>query len=177
MPTDVKTKDFTEPEARRLTIRAVLKGDLSPEGSVVMLAAVAEAQEEEVTQLRAALGYVNETLRLLKEFRARACKAAWAVGLTNRSGFSGEINQTLSENFYLALEPHSHQLLTDEQCAALAALAAEDTSGYAPAPVDAGVLIEGTGTGEPPVPPRYETRPGAMHRGSSGLPATGARRS
>jgi hypothetical protein len=69
-----------------------------------------------------------------------------------------------------------------------------------PAPEHAGALVDGTGTGNPPVPPRYEasvaqtlevldglkrvlrkasapTRPGAMHRGSSGLPATGPRRS
>ena len=172
---EVKSPDFSEPEARRLTIRAVLKGDLSLDGSVVMLAAVAEAQEEELTQLRATLGYVNETVRLLKEAfleaRALGCKAAWALGMTDVVGFTKRSTPTEE------LPGHTHELFTEEQLAALRPLAALDTRGYAPpdsdggpnrevmgfsvgpTPEDAGTLIPGTGTGEPPVPPQYAERP------------------
>ncbi|MCJ7510008.1 MAG: hypothetical protein MUP14_03870 [Dehalococcoidia bacterium] len=140
--TDVKTQDFSEPEARRLAIRAVLKGDLSPEGSVVMLAAVTEAQEEEITQLSAALGYANETLRLFKEFRALVCKAAWALAMpgseaANMTGFAGSERELRQENF----KGHAHGVFTEEQRQGLAALAAVDTSGYAP--VSGGSAAEG----------------------------------
>jgi len=122
------------------------------------------------------------------EARALGCKAAWALGMTDVVGFTKRSTPTEE------LPGHTHELFTEEQLAALRPLAALDTSGYAPpdsdggpnrevmgfsvgpTPEDAGTLIPGTGTGEPPVPPQYSSRPGAMHQGRSGLPPlSGAR--
>jgi hypothetical protein len=168
---NVKTQDFTEAESRRVALRAILRGDLRGKGAIVIFAAILEAHDEENIQLMAAVKYAGEALNILKgqfrEFRARTCKAAWALtwpGSDVQPGTSLEIP--------LSAEHHAHDALHPDARDALAALAALETSGYAPVPA-VGTLIPGTGTGEPPIPPRYETRPGAMHRGSAGLPSIG----
>ena len=88
------------------------------------------------------------------EARALGCKAAWALGMPG-----ADAPESTSLEQPLAAEHHAHQSFGPDARDALAAVAALDTSGYAPQPVDAGILIEGTGIGEPPVPPRYEERP------------------
>jgi len=147
MPIDVKSPDFTEAEARRATIRMIVKGETK--GDPVLLAALIEAQDEEIVQLGAAVKYVAEALAT---FRRLVCKAAWALALPgstggNHTGFPEGVGAG-----------HIHDVLNEEARDAFAELAALDTTAYAPQPADAGNLIPGTGTAD--VPPRYETRDG-----------------
>jgi hypothetical protein len=64
METKVKTHDFTEAEARRTALRMIIKGETA--GDPVLLAAILEAQEEEIEQQEAALKYQGEVLAWVK---------------------------------------------------------------------------------------------------------------
>jgi len=127
----VKTQDFSEAETRRTTIRMILKGETK--GDPVLLAAILEAQEEEITQLKASLRYMGEALGT---FKSLVCKAAWVLGLSNISYTAGTDEKLyvrrVGEYHEVPLRFHRHALLTEEQVGALRNLAALDPSGYAP---------------------------------------------
>lgn len=162
MTQQVKT-DFTEAEARRTDLQIIMKGDLRPSEAVVLLAAIGEAQEDALAQEQQANAAL---LGFFEEFRRLVCTAAHALAMPgacgeNRTGFPDGVGAG-----------HVHEVFSEDGHQGLAAVAALDTSGYAPHPEDVGTLVEGTGTGEPPVPPRYETREEGLkpweHRGPDG---------
>jgi hypothetical protein len=122
----VKTQDFSEAEARRTTIRMILKGETK--GDPVLLAAFLEAQEEEITQLKASLKYMGEALGA---FKTLVSKAAWTLGVPAAANLTGadEMCQLHADG---ECSNHFHALLSEDARQAFAALARLDTSGYAP---------------------------------------------
>jgi hypothetical protein len=120
----------------------------NPAEETAALRTLLKEQQEEIEALESALRIQGEEFGT---FRALVCKAAWALRVTDVVGFTKKSTPTEE------LPGHNHELWTEEQQDALGALAALDTSGYAP-PAKAGNLVEGTGTGEHDNPPRYEPR-------------------
>jgi len=169
----VKTK-FTQQEAIEAILNATKDGGLALEDRVILMGGIIREQQDQIRQEQ----QVNAALLgWFKKFRALTCNAAFYLAMPGSEAAPFTAFESTKDG---CPGLHFHELLTPEARKALGELAYLDTSKYAPASAPAGhvgFIIEGTGTGEPPVPPRYSSRPGAMHRGPSGLPATGARRS
>lgn len=126
MTTETK---FTEAGARRAAIRMILKGDGGANSDTVILAAILEAQEEEIKAQGDALRYQGEAFR---EFRALVCRVAWALLLPNVE--SSRLTSLGRPSNGVPISPswHVHAWAEDDAIEALKVLAAYDTSGYAP---------------------------------------------
>lgn len=134
MTSDVKTK-FTQQEAIAAILNATKDGELSLEDRVGLLGGIVREQQDQIAQEQQANAAL---LGWFKEFRGLVCNAARALSWPG----ADEPQWTFLEQ-PLAAEHHAHRSFGPDARAALAALAALDTSGYAPAPTEPYFAAEG----------------------------------